>query len=504
MIMRPQAVAFTLFGVWFHPCTHTQDKRYSAVVDADGAVPQAGALMCLPVVADSESDCKGPKVVIGIVIAVKARGLEPFTTRDCTAMYRLGEFAGNTLRNARQLDNANERYRESVKLQARGRALLDIARALGAENRLAPLVSLIAGRVVDLLDCDRCTFFFVDKEREELIVTRGASQGRKRTFLNWIFGQSNQAPELPFGKNNEIRLSMRRGIAGHVALTGETVNIRDAHQDLRFNPEMDKSTGYRTKTILCMPVREPSGGGLDQGDIIGVVQAINKNPRYDKFDVEDETLLATFSAQAAVAVKNSRLFERTLAAQKRSDALLEVTNALSKELKLGPLIRVVVAKVQDLLQAQRCTVFIVDDEKKELYTNDTMTFGMGAALPIDRDKSEMIRFPISRGIAGNVATTGKIINIADAYKDDRFDQQFDKKTGFRTKSILCMPVINHKNQIVGVIQVINKMEELGIFDSEDERMLQAFCSQASVAIENSRLFTVSAAAACALVAVFHI
>ncbi len=345
------------------------------------------------------------------------------------------------------------------------------------------MISLIVSHVPELLDCDRTTLFLVDKDTKELIVNRCSSSGRKRTLVSWIFGHSS-APELPFAPDSdEIRFPTSRGVAGYVATTGSVVNIRDAHQDKRFNPEIDKSTGYRTTTILAMPM-------IDEiGETIGVLQAINKNPAYPTFDKMDETMLATFSAQAAVAVKNSRLFEQTDAALRRSDALLEVTNALSKELKLGPLIKIIVDKVQKLLHAERCTVFIVDEGKNELYTTDKMTCGMGAALPIDHERAEMFRFPMNRGIAGYVATTGKVANIPDAYNDSRFNPDTDKETGFRTRSILCMPIRNHLNETIGVTQVINKVTRRAFYE-EDEKLLAAFNAQSAVAIENSRLFTV--------------
>jgi adenylate cyclase len=136
-----------------------------------------------------------------------------------------------------------------------------------------------------------------------------------------------------------------------------------------------------------------------------------------------------------------------------------------------------------------------------------MTAGMGQALPIDHERDDMTRFPMNRGIAGSVATAGVTINVPDAYQHPGFSKAMDKETGFRTKSILCMPIRNHKGDIIGVTQVINKLgrqqydEEskgkktkvalIRPFGASDEQMLNAFNAQAAVAIENSRLFTVS-------------
>ena len=362
----------------------------------------------------------------------------------------------------------------------RSDALLDVARALASETELDRIVSIIVSQVPELLDSDRCTLYFVDRERGELIVTKGASKGRSKNLVSWVFGQSN-APELPFPPGqNELRFPITSGLAGHVASTGETVNIADAHLDPRFNSAMDKETGYRTRSSLCVPMIDGSGV------TIGVVQAINKNPLYGAFDSEDEKLLKTFSAQAALAVRNSQLFERTVSALRQADALLEVTQALSSELKIEALISIICSKVQSLLGSERCTVFIVDRERHELYTTESMSYGMGPSLPIDRDKNTLISFPMDRGIAGAVATTGQRVNIPDAYKDSRFNQTMDKETGFRTRSILCMAIKNHRGEIAGVLQVMNKKN--GTFHVEDERLLSAFCAQAAVAIENSRLF----------------
>lgn len=124
--------------------------------------------------------------------------------------------------------------------------------------------------VTPVQDCDRCTLFFVDRERGELIVTRGASHGRNKNLVSWIFGQSN-APELPFREGeHEFRFSMANGLAGHVARCGETINIEDAHKDARFNSTIDKETGYRTRSLLCVPMID------GRGETIGVVQCINK------------------------------------------------------------------------------------------------------------------------------------------------------------------------------------------------------------------------------------
>jgi GAF domain-containing protein len=460
----------------------TLDARFMKGVDGTGDGQGAPtAMLCLPVEADHRADCSGTRDVVAIFQAFKLRAGESFSSKDARVLYRLGEFAGNMLRTSSKLDQAQALYNQSLTTHQRSSALLDVAKVLASETKLDSIVSIIVRQVPELLDCDRCTLYFVDRQRDQLIVSRGASQGRKKTLVSWVFGQSN-APELPFEQGkNELRFPIDKGVAGTVATSGETLNIVDCHQDKRFNATMDGLTGYRTRSMVCVPMVD------SKGVIIGVVQAVNKNPLYPRFDQEDEVVLKTFAAQAALAVRNAELFAKTESALLQSDAMLEVTSALSKELKIGTLIQIIVSKVQQLLEADRCTVYIVDHDRKELYTSDAMSFGMGPALPIDKNRAKMIYFPMDRGVAGGVATTGITCNIPDAYADDRFNKAMDLKTGWRTRSILCMAIRNHRSEIVGVLQVMNK--KIGyVFDEADEKLLAAFSAQAAVAIENSRLF----------------
>jgi sigma-B regulation protein RsbU (phosphoserine phosphatase) len=94
---------------------------------------------------------------------------------------------------------------------------------------------------------------------------------------------------------------------------------------------------------------------------------------------------------------------------------------------------------------------------------------------------------VGQGLAGTVAATGKVLNIQDAYEDPRFDRAFDRLTGFRTRTILTVPMRNSQGDIVGVAQVVNK--ENGPFTDRDERLLAAIATQATISIENARLYT---------------
>ena len=156
-------------------------------------------------------------------------------------------------------------------------------------------------------------------------------------------------------------------------------------------------------------------------------------------------------------------------------ALLNVARTLAAETSLELLLKTVAQEIKKVLDADRCTVFLLDKNKNELVSK--IALGMG---------TQELRFPADKGLAGYVAQSGEIINIKDAYSDSRFNQEIDKETGYKTQTILCMPIWNMKHEILGVFQVLNKNN--AVFTKEDEEILIAIGSSAGIAIENARLF----------------
>lgn len=156
-------------------------------------------------------------------------------------------------------------------------------------------------------------------------------------------------------------------------------------------------------------------------------------------------------------------------------ALLDVSKALSRESDLDKLLNLITHKVTEVLSADRSTLFLYDESTGELWSKI-------AEQLVEKE----IRFPIGVGIAGTVAQTRECENITDPYGDPRFNPAFDKQTGFRSRSILCMPMIGFNGSLLGVIQVLNKSGG-GTFGRKDESLLEAFASHASVALERARL-----------------
>jgi sigma-B regulation protein RsbU (phosphoserine phosphatase) len=156
-------------------------------------------------------------------------------------------------------------------------------------------------------------------------------------------------------------------------------------------------------------------------------------------------------------------------------SLLKIGLRLTAERDLDRLLRTIMEETTAVMDADRSSLYLIDTERGEMWAKISQGTGV-----ID------IRFPVGVGVAGAVGTTGEVINIADAYNDGRFNPEFDRKTGYRTKSILCAPLRNTRGEIIGAIQVLNK--RTGSFGSEDETLLTALSSHAAVAIENADLY----------------
>jgi phosphoserine phosphatase RsbU/P len=156
--------------------------------------------------------------------------------------------------------------------------------------------------------------------------------------------------------------------------------------------------------------------------------------------------------------------------------LLRLSKSLAQQIELDPLLKLMVVEVTAAMQAERSNLLLLDREKPgELVTR--VADGVGA---------REIRIPFGLGIAGTTAQTRQIINVPDAYEDSRFNSAVDKTSGFRTKSLLAVPIIAEDDRLVGVVEVMNKQGG-GEFTAEDERFLEAICGDFSIALRRAEM-----------------
>lgn len=174
-------------------------------------------------------------------------------------------------------------------------------------------------------------------------------------------------------------------------------------------------------------------------------------------------------------MKPIKTLDEALQSIHKLQAILDVSKAMGSEITIDNLLKLILDKTTEVMDADRSSLFIYDEKTNELWSK----IAQGLV-------SSEIRFPVGIGVAGDVAKTLKTENIPDAYLDKRFNPGIDKLNNYRTKSLLCMPLLGDKGQLVGVIQVLNK-KTADAFDEEDEAILEALSSHISVALQRAQL-----------------
>ena len=322
--------------------------------------------------------------------------------------------------------------------------LLEVHARLAALDTLDEALEALVTIAARETGADRVTLFLNDEETGELY---------SRVALGNI--------------RREIRVLNTIGIAGHVFSSGESLIIHDAYSDPHFNRSVDEQTGYETRDIMCAPIRTV------RGEIIGVAQCLNK--KRGQFSEENLAVLKSMTLQASITLNTAQFAERMQKSREQELEFLDIVSDVTSEIDLGVVLQKVMSEAARMLNAERSTLFLNDEKNGELWSE----VGVGLdAVPI--------RFPNHVGIAGAVFTSGKSINIPYAYADLRFNPEFDHKTGFFTRSILCVPVVNKHGKTIGVTQVLNRHG--GAFTDEDESRLRAFTAQVSIGLENAKLF----------------
>jgi len=348
-------------------------------------------------------------------------------------------------RDAQPPDKERRLSKKTIRLKPRQiKLLLGVSERMAAFESLDDMLTVLVEMATREMNAERGTIFLNDSDTKELY-SRVAQGNFQR----------------------EIRILNNTGVAGHVFTAGRGTIVHDAYADEHFNRSVDEITGFSTKSILCVPIR------TFKGEIIGVAQLLNK--RDGQFGKDDLALLEAMTTQAAIALQSTQFVERMKKFRAQEMEFFKIVSDITAEIDLGALLNKVMSEATRMLNAERSTLFLNDEKKGELFSK----VGMGLDAIV-------IRFPNHVGIAGAVFQSGETINIPHAYADLRFNPSFDKKTGYFTRSILCVPVINKSGKTIGVTQVLNKRG--GPFTQQDESRLRAFTAQVSIALENAKLF----------------
>ena len=251
--------------------------------------------------------------------------------------------------------------------------------------------------------------------------------------------------------------------------SGLTVNTINVKKLTGYSPDID---GTNHGPILIVPVQ------LKSDTFAIVLRGKTAGKSFSNIEAMQLENIAPFVGRAIIGDKDQTTPEASSEFALRLKALLEVAETLSGVLDIDALIPTIMERACSLLNTERCSLFLVDQTKQLLET----TFHGGL------DKS--ITLPITRGIVGHTATTGKIVNITDAYSDPRFDRQVDLETGFKTRTLLTVPIFNNRGEIAGVTEMINRRDG-SAFDESDIKMMNAFNVFCGISLDNAKLYKTS-------------
>lgn len=273
-------------------------------------------------------------------------------------------------------------------------------------------------------------------------------------------------------------------IAYYVAETRQPIRLSKGESDPRF-PDGLPAKGEMAH-LMCQAVQHPDG------KLVGVVEFWRRSCTW-KFFEQEEDLVYSYLVWGGVALHYADCFTTMEKQKKLNDFLLVVVRSMFQDMvSMDTLMMKIMNFAQRLVNADRASLFLIDSKKQEVFAT---LFDVG--VPVSNQNGESltdgalqnthqeIRFPIGTGIAGYVAATGEVVNVVNAYQDPRFNNSIDKLTGYKTESILCMPIFI-KDVVIGVIQMVNKLS--GSFTTEDEEAFETFAVYCGLALHHAKLF----------------
>lgn len=339
--------------------------------------------------------------------------------------------------------------------QGKLRALQDIGQALSSTLDLEELIGLLLNRVSRIMDCESATLYVLDDKD------------------NTLWSRVEHA-----GTSHEVRLRLGQGLAGWVAKAGRSLNVKDAYQDVRFDGEWDRRTGFRTTSTLCVPVKN------HHGNSIGVLQVLNRRSGY--FGVDDEGMLSALASQAAVSLENSKLFisvvgknmelieaqEQLETKVRELDVLFEIAQVSATAVRLDDLLEGVLARTMHAIDAEAGAILLPDEDSGDLRFRCAM-----GGVP---DAVQRLQVRRNDGICGWVARSGEAQVVNDVDGDGRHLVSIADEVGYHPRSVLCVPL--RLDTGGGALELLNKGRGLSGFTEDDLKLASVIAGHISTAI----------------------
>ncbi len=280
--------------------------------------------------------------ITGALASIPAAKTE--ATRLLDELRQLSEQSFHDLSDRRKLELLRDLRTQLLEQRQRYQALIKISSAVGASFDRREFLLLTMEHIPEVMKADRATLYLIEPESGELHGT------------------------IAQGTGTEIVLSPGEGIAGWVAETGRSLNVKDAYDDARFERQFDSKTGFETQSMLCQPLRS------SDGEVVGVIQVLNSHQAH--FTEDDENLLSAIGGQIAIALENSELYhslreKNALLRQTKEqleykiaelDLLYDIQRQLSQPSDLDSLVETITRKTLGLVNGRACALTLRDGE----------------------------------------------------------------------------------------------------------------------------------------------
>ena len=322
--------------------------------------------------------------------------------------------------------------------------LIEIMNKINSEMNFQDLISMIIDSAKELIGVEGASLLLIDRETSELIF------------------------DIVISEKGEIirdrRLKIGEGLAGHVAATGERVLIRDVDGDDRFCQDIDRSSGFKTRDLIAVPV-------MVKNVRIGVLEAVNSMSP-EGFIQNDLMMLQYLADAAAVAINNRELVVNLKNRVDELTCIYEIAQSIYFTLDVEVFLGKILHAVNRVIRAGRCSFVILDETRTGVkYFVSTQ----GKSHPVDLDNSLM----------GHVIRTGDPMLVYNIDDDSRYKTSLHRVGDYRSKSFLCVPM-KLREKVIGVLNVTDKPRG-DIFDSFDLRVLSTVANQVAETYENVML-----------------
>lgn len=410
-----------------HPC-------YLQAVDGDGNE----AVLVVPV-----TESCGRFVYTTVLRGPDGRPL--FTAEDEDSLRRFAPFVALAIANSFAFSNTEGDFVKSKAEREGLAALLEVAEVLSGQLDTEKLTEIIMEKGRSLTHADRCSLFLVNEKRDRLITS------------------------FQRGLDAAIDIPIDKGIAGETVKSGKVLIIKDAYEHPSFDSSTDLETGYRTRSILSVPIFN------NRGDVIGVTEMVNKQDDQMEFTQWDSHMIQIFNVFCGISLENAKLYQESKDMSSKLRSFFDVSLSLSQSENIQRILTDIIHNARQVIKASRASLFLVDDAAQVM--NSFITDG-GKLPPT---------LPLTAGIAGHCAMSKECVIVNNAYDDPRFNRAVDIGTGFTTTSLCAAPILSSNGRVLGVVEMVNKDEAEGGFNDKDVELLKSFATFASVSLENSRL-----------------